>query len=235
MDPATTTQQIVHWYTDPQWYVAIGTPTALLLGIAGIYREWFVSILFKPKFKVQVMRQNSPDCSTEVLVNRMNQNSKISDVHMFRLCIENIGTAAASNVEAVITDISREEANGKMNKLPIPPFNLGWTYILNNWTLPKIYSGSPRYLDIGFLLPTKLPKSTPLQLDTSYKCAFKIATSVEPASNAHILYPGKYEFRIQLIGENFSRQEYSFRLQFDNDWNSDIDKMTVSHISLDLI
>lgn len=201
--------------------VILGFANVISVEFTGVFLALFVAIF--GLFQVQIMRSfiypdleikfevKPPDCHKTKLITP-NLGPTIP-CYYYRLKVSNIGNARAENVEIMVAHKYIEDTNGKFvaddNFLPM---NLNWSHgkgAVQNSIAPKLF----RYCDFGHI--TQLAGRSLLELDLEFK----------PNTGSHIVYPGRYRFKIISVADNSNVKNKIFEVTFNQFWSENEKEM----------
>lgn len=211
-------------WSDPKVTVAIISSSLTILALVyAIYKDWLVTLLFQPKFKV-TLKLDVPDCV------KINRNPYA--YYYFRLFVENTGRKRAENVQLFMWKIQKKD-NKTGSYLPVPlflPTSLVWTHI-NKGIIDGILPKTGRHCDLGCIQDGR-----PLLQDTTggiigvdktsdYKdCKFILKLDVEN-TGYEILEPGDYIFEIEIAASNCKPKIHKIPLIITGKWYDNPEEM----------
>jgi len=215
------------WYKDPQWWAII---IALLLGLLGIFQDRIRSIFWKPRIKV-AMKLKSPDCH-KIAMRNSQTGQFVCDSYYFRFLIENSGNFQMENVEAIVTEVCKKEANGEYKKMEnFLPLNLVWAHY-HNVEMPKIQPHLFKHLDFGHITKSNFANLEYFGIENSSQVVFQFDLAVIPNHGSHILLPGDYNITIKFAANNLSPIIKKYNFVIANKWNDDERVMLQNNISI---
>lgn len=212
--------QIVNsWYSNPEWWSAIGTIFVGLVAIAiAFLQERIRRFLTKTKLDI-ILRLEPPDCHKIKITDKY---GIFLDSYYVRSRLTNSGQFPAENIEVMIDSVYKI-ANGKREILKsFLPMNLVWSHyggITMKAILPKHF----RHVDLGYFI-----------LNSKNKVIFKIDTAIQPNKVEGNIYPnvldsGEYELNLIIGGDNVNSTRKSYYLSFnDNFYNKEEDMFSKS-------
>ncbi|MDD3301753.1 MAG: hypothetical protein PHR57_03220 [Patescibacteria group bacterium] len=219
--------ETIAWYKDPQWWAII---TALLLGLFGIFQDKIRNIFWKPKIKVN-MRLKSPDCH-KIAMRNSQTGQFVCDSYYFRFFIENSGNFQMENVEAIITEVSKKEANGEYKKIEsFLPLNLVWAHY-HNVAMPKIQPHLFKHLDFGHITKSDFANLEYFGIQSSSEVVFQFDLAVIPNHGSHILLPGDYNITIKFAANNLPPVIKRYNFIIADKWNDDERIMLQNNVSI---
>jgi len=215
------------WYEDPQWWAII---VALLLGLSGIFQDRIRRIFWKPKISVS-MKLQSPDCH-KIAMRNPQTGQFVCNSYYFRFRIENNGNFQMENVEAIITEVSKKELNGKYKKVEsFLPLNLVWAHY-RNVAMPKIQPHLFKHLDFGHITKSNFANLEYFGIESSSQIAFQFDLAVIPNHGSHILLPGDYNITIKFAANNLSPVSKRYNFVIADKWDDDERLMLQNNVSI---
>jgi hypothetical protein len=203
------------WYCNPTWWAVF---VALSIGIAGIFREWIVSKIFRPR-----LSSYSDFCRPVKVRTHTEKYDIISpefgliEIGLLRLRIENHGSRFAEDVEVMITELEVLNSRGKyISDHGYLPGNLLWSSS-GKVTMPRIQPHLHKFCEMGYFLPAKKlnPSRSSIKLK-DYKISFVLGTEAQSNADSNILKPGDYRIRVVVSGNNVSTKMIDYRLVFSD-------------------
>lgn len=106
-----------------EYVIVISTAVIAVVAVMGIYREFFVGLIFHPDpnfgdtffHRLPLVSVNNAGTTTQ------------AETHYFRLKIINDGKMSAKDVEVLVTEVRNKHADGRYKLMPIAtPHRLHW-------------------------------------------------------------------------------------------------------------
>lgn len=208
-----TVQELPPFYKRIEFYSVF---VALLIGIAGIFREWILDKIFYPKLNLSL--KLAPPDSLAIALYR--NGVKWLDSYYFRIKVTNSGRRPASDVELLVEKIFKKQG-GKLKRITsFVPLKLVWsnTQAQNGLDkLPRIQSNKMyEHCDLGHIEP-----------DSSGSFVFRLDTKVQPTNFCNILSKGHYKLTTVTSANNVSPFRNEWELFFDgNLYNNEKDQFS---------
>ena len=215
------------------WVEAIGTIGVAATAVFGeTIRGWF----YHPKFLVTA-RTEQPDASMTTITNAQT-GEKITDAIYLRLWVENVGNAAAKNVEVYAQTLRRQRADGQWEMYEtFPPMNLRWSNV-PFLVYPVISPKMGKHCDCVHIVdPVKRAESGMSDDNPGLQLAASVASMTidliaTPNHRGNIVPPGEYELLIKVGATNSGTSDWLVTLRFDGMWTSDAAQMTSNHVGI---
>lgn len=204
---------------------------ALVLGIAGVFRENIHRVFFGPDLELEIYLE-SPDCHKVELKDP--QGERIDDTYYFRFKIENSGNREARNVQVMMTKLELEK-NGEYEIVKdFLPLNLVWSHYRTD-TMQTIPADCFKYCDFGHIIQGRY-KDKILHcfgLSRSANIVLKTDVVIEPNTGSHIIFPGDYRISVHLSSINCKSIQETFELSIKDIWDDDEKRMLRENISIE--
>ncbi len=216
------------WLDSPQWW---GIITAIVLGLAGIFRETIKGWVYKPEAEIR-MKLGYPDCLKIPMTYSIGEKNEKDFIYYFRFFVKNAGNYRMEDVEAVVITVLKKEANGVYKpKESFLPLNLVWAYS-HEETKSKIQPGLFKHLDFGYIEKSKYANLEYFGIVNKYKIVFKLALAQIPNHGSHILEPGDYRIIVKFAANNLSPVTKEFNFFIADEWDDNSDEMFEKKISI---
>lgn len=207
---------------DRDFYINIVLSIITLLAVlVALLQEPIRKFLSKSKIKVEI-RKTPPDCHQILLTNQRTGEAMGNTIYS-RIRLTNLTRSnPAENVEVFISHFWKINSNESKKEITtFLPMNLKWshTHEIKSTILPSFH----RYCDFGSF--RQADKNVFLILDTIVQ-----PNPVSGGKVPNIIEAGKYEFQIDVSGSNIDPVCKRWKLEFNNKWHEDEDKMLKSII-----
>lgn len=203
---------------------------ALVLGIAGIFRENIHRVFFGPDLKLEICLE-PPDCHKVEL--KGPQGERIDDTYYFRFKIENSGNREARNVQVMMTKLELEKNGEYETAKNFLPLNLVWAHYKRD-TMQAIPADGFKHCDFGHILRGRYKDKVLRRfgLSQSANIIFKTDVVVEPNTGSHIILPGNYRISVHLSSTNCKSIQVTVELSIKDIWDDDEKRMLRENISI---
>jgi hypothetical protein len=227
-----TTGDDSHWGTYADWVVA--GATLLLAFVAALQdriRAWFDS----PKFEITT--DTAPPCCVMVPAYSVPDGLFIANYVFLRIRVNNVGSAAARNVEVYAHSLHRicDDANESVKSFP--PMNLKWADTNGAIYIPSISPYMGRYCDICHVADparrTEAEKPRYAVPTTQTTMAFDLQAA--PNHKGHIVGPGQYLLEVRVAAENCPPIGCSIQITLQGSWNSDETTMLRDFVNIKVL
>lgn len=207
---------------DRDFYINIVLSIITLLAVlVALLQEPIRKFLSKSKIKVEI-RKTPPDCH-QILLTNQHTGEAMGNTIYSRIRLTNLTRSnPAENVEVFISHFWKINSNENKKEITtFLPMNLKWshTHEIKSTILPSFH----RYCDFGSF--RQADKKVFLILDTIVQ-----PNPVSGGKVPNIIEAGKYEFQIDVSGSNIDPVSKRWKLEFNNKWHEDEDKMLKSII-----
>jgi len=209
------------WYTNPEWWSAIGTIfVGLVAIIIAFLQERIKRFLSRTRLDVK-LKTEPPDCHKIEIKDQLGVSRPS---YYVRSKLINTGRFSAENVEVMIDSVYKI-IDGKREILKtFLPMNLVWSHY-GGTTMKVILPNHFRHIDVGYFI---------LAGD---KVIFKIDTAVQPNKvegdvYPNVLYAGEYELNLIIGGDNVDSFKKSYLLKFNNNFYKSEEDMFSKSVSI---
>jgi hypothetical protein len=199
------------------WAVAVGT---VILAFVAVFQQWLQRLIVRPRLAMHV-RLARPDAE------KTSFNDGTS-VYYFRLAVENVGNAAAHDVQVYVSEIKKKKPDDKYASVErFMPMALIWAHTGQSTKPSLLPDMPPAFCDFGHIsdperrryigedLPDVAVNETVLALDLE----------VKPFSKGHLLGPGTYRVHLKLAASDCKPRDYVLRVTVTGSWSPYEDKM----------
>ncbi len=204
--------------------VALGT---LVLAVVAIFQDLIRAWISRPRFRVTV-RTEPPDC-VSVPFRNMQTGELIGDSIYLRIWVENVGNAAARNVEVYARELRRQQADQTWPKVQtFPPMNLKWAN-LGGIYFPSISPEMGKHCDVGHIadpaIRQQLGEENPALGLNAGDISLAFDLMVAPNNMTHIIGPGRYELDIIVAAEDARPRSETLEIRLPGPWYADAQRM----------
>lgn len=226
-------QHMIQWGTIANWVEAV---TTFILAAVAVFQETIRGWFYHPTFRVSI-KAEPPDCVAVPFTT--SDGTFVANSIYLKLWIENIGNAAAKNVEVYATEL-RKLADGEWRRISaLPPMNLKWAHI-GVMYFPTIAPQMGKHCDLGHIVdPLRrhlIPReNAPLLELTDKQTSLAFDLIAPPNNKCYIVGPGDYQVDILVAAENAGPIKRTIELSLLGTWNDDETKMLHDGVGVSLL
>lgn len=215
------------------WLVALGT---IVLAIVAVFQETIRSWFYRPKFRVSA-KTEPPDCVAVPFTDR--EGTFIADSFYLRIWVENVGNAAARNVEVFASRLRLKRLDEAWETVAtFPSMNLKWAH-LGGIYFPSIAPQMGKHCDVGHITdPSRrhlLREDAPKLGLTDQQSSLAFDLMAAPNNRSHIVGPGEYELDIMITAENSVPTKRTIVISLRGTWDTDEIKMFRDGVGLRVV
>ena len=218
-----------------EYIIVISTSVIAVVAVLGIYREYFVGLIFHPdpKFgetffhRLPLIRTGKvgPGITTQ------------AETHYFRLKIFNDGKRPAKDVEVLVTEVRKKNADEKYKPMPmLTPYSLRWTHSPEP-SLPVIHPKSERHITLGSVVDPQYRASLALGYPPSLvkqgETIFDLEFTLKTTNHEYLLEIGEYEIDLQIVSSNYHKpRRATVTMNHTGKWFNSEDEMYTKGVKI---